>query len=325
MRHDMQRVIITRPRKGGSWGGKGRYGGYNRRRFKNGDHLHEPMSRGRGTKQLTDHLGPLYAFLRKRCGSPWDDVWSEICQHADSRSTMGQHLRDHVWDYLMDARRPQRGWDGGYAYHQFLIDEEGTLRHGRLEDDGSFTPGETRWVYGGRRRNTKPEPTEVDAGDGGKYVKRFGVWFYHRPAVTERRRRIWKANCEWCDEGRIGLGGWVECPECDGKNWIDVSHTYPLSCRWITVTLEPEVTRQLSSKQLRRLGLKNDSPEMVALFAKYRKSHGGSMPTRGCASGRDGLGRDGCEVCQGYKRGVPGNENIIDGRVVCDYCTVLLM
>lgn len=32
---------------------------------------------------------------------------------------------------------------------------------------------------------------------------------------------------------------------------------------------------------------------------------------------------DNCEICRGSKGGVPGNENIINGQVVCDYCTVL--
>lgn len=29
---------------------------------------------------------------------------------------------------------------------------------------------------------------------------------------------------------------------------------------------------------------------------------------------------DGCELCNGRRGGVPGNENIIDGKRVCDYC-----
>lgn len=29
---------------------------------------------------------------------------------------------------------------------------------------------------------------------------------------------------------------------------------------------------------------------------------------------------DGCEVCGGTKGGVPGNENVIEGIVMCDYC-----
>lgn len=30
--------------------------------------------------------------------------------------------------------------------------------------------------------------------------------------------------------------------------------------------------------------------------------------------------RDNCEVCRGTKGGVKGNEQIVDGRVMCDYC-----
>jgi len=31
--------------------------------------------------------------------------------------------------------------------------------------------------------------------------------------------------------------------------------------------------------------------------------------------------RDHCEECCGTKGGVPGNENIISGRVLCDFCS----
>jgi hypothetical protein len=30
--------------------------------------------------------------------------------------------------------------------------------------------------------------------------------------------------------------------------------------------------------------------------------------------------RDKCETCNGEKGGVPGNENIEHGRLICDYC-----
>lgn len=32
--------------------------------------------------------------------------------------------------------------------------------------------------------------------------------------------------------------------------------------------------------------------------------------------------RDACEECRGAKGGVPGNENIVNGRTLCDYCSV---
>lgn len=30
--------------------------------------------------------------------------------------------------------------------------------------------------------------------------------------------------------------------------------------------------------------------------------------------------RDGCTICNGQKGGVKGNENVINGELVCDYC-----
>lgn len=30
--------------------------------------------------------------------------------------------------------------------------------------------------------------------------------------------------------------------------------------------------------------------------------------------------RDNCSMCRGARGGVPGNENIINGVVLCDYC-----
>ena len=43
--------------------------------------------------------------------------------------------------------------------------------------------------------------------------------------------------------------------------------------------------------------------------------------TDGAASAlTDGLWRDNCEICHGEMGGVKGNENLIDGKRVCDYC-----
>lgn len=30
---------------------------------------------------------------------------------------------------------------------------------------------------------------------------------------------------------------------------------------------------------------------------------------------------DNCEICKGANAGVRGNENIVNGKVVCDYCS----
>jgi hypothetical protein len=35
--------------------------------------------------------------------------------------------------------------------------------------------------------------------------------------------------------------------------------------------------------------------------------------------------KDDCQLCCGEQGGVKGNENIIDGVVICDYCTVPIL
>ena len=29
---------------------------------------------------------------------------------------------------------------------------------------------------------------------------------------------------------------------------------------------------------------------------------------------------DDCEICCGFKGGYPGNENVVEGMIVCDFC-----
>lgn len=35
--------------------------------------------------------------------------------------------------------------------------------------------------------------------------------------------------------------------------------------------------------------------------------------------------RDKCQICKGVQGGVPGNENVIEGVIVCDYCSATLL
>ncbi|RJQ26739.1 hypothetical protein C4577_03025 [Candidatus Parcubacteria bacterium] len=35
----------------------------------------------------------------------------------------------------------------------------------------------------------------------------------------------------------------------------------------------------------------------------------------------NGFGFDNCEGCNGLSGGVPGNENVVDGKILCDYCS----
>ena len=60
---------------------------------------YEPLCRSK-TKSLSDHLGPLRRFLRSKIGQHWDDIYSELSQRLDSSTVTGQHVIDHLWDYV---------------------------------------------------------------------------------------------------------------------------------------------------------------------------------------------------------------------------------
>lgn len=52
------------------------------------------------TKGFSDHLGPLRRLLRSKVGQRWDDIYSELCQRLDTSTVTGQHVLDHVWNYV---------------------------------------------------------------------------------------------------------------------------------------------------------------------------------------------------------------------------------
>jgi hypothetical protein len=109
MRKDMARVIVERPRIKPFNCRKGRQ--------KSRDDLpsHEGMRRAhaqRGDrKELNENLAPLRRYLEKQVGRPWDKVYSEIAECLRVDSTVQQHVRDHLHDFVaIKPRRIARSW-----------------------------------------------------------------------------------------------------------------------------------------------------------------------------------------------------------------------
>ncbi|MCG8443253.1 MAG: hypothetical protein MI723_15735 [Caulobacterales bacterium] len=65
------------------------------------------------TKYQTDHFGPLRRYLNAQVGRPWRKVYGEICEKADTRSTVQDHVRLHLDDFVA---RPSIGRDGGWLW-----------------------------------------------------------------------------------------------------------------------------------------------------------------------------------------------------------------
>lgn len=149
MRADMFKVIVERPRRGV---------GYFRtlpndyraaKHFKLDDELDvvdefwgtQPMRNrkiGWERKELNENLNPLYRFLKKQVGRPWNEVYSEISENLDTGSTVKQHVRDHLKDFVAlktyvdaDGDRWLLGRYGPSPVHykELFVDEHGILRN----------------------------------------------------------------------------------------------------------------------------------------------------------------------------------------------------
>jgi hypothetical protein len=115
MRKDMSKVIVERPRLGRSRAGL-RTG---RTRVVTDDDG-EPLRAARGgrapkrdkaekTKSLNENLNPLKRYLASQVGRPWRKVFSEISEHLKPTSTVQQHVRDHLTDFVAIKARNEKG------------------------------------------------------------------------------------------------------------------------------------------------------------------------------------------------------------------------
>jgi len=101
MRSDMPKVIVERPRRGGS--------GERLRRNTTAREDDVALSkvgmkrdaqlRG-GFKSLNENLAPLKRYLDAQVDRPWAKVWSEICENLKPSNTVQQHVRDHIPDFV---------------------------------------------------------------------------------------------------------------------------------------------------------------------------------------------------------------------------------
>lgn len=100
--HRLDKIVIERPRYGSRNKAK-KVQGYRKRLYKITQEAQEDgflqpyLFKPHKTRILSDNLAPLYCWLRSKVGQPWDDVYSQLCQQLDTKSVIGQHVLDHLW------------------------------------------------------------------------------------------------------------------------------------------------------------------------------------------------------------------------------------
>jgi len=57
-------------------------------------------SSGRRNKGLNENLAPLRRYLHRQIGRPWNKVFSEIRKNLDTRSAIGLHVMQHLYQFI---------------------------------------------------------------------------------------------------------------------------------------------------------------------------------------------------------------------------------
>ena len=277
MRKDMARVIVERPRIKPFNCRKGRY------RDWEDMPSHEGMRRAhalRGDrKELNENLAPLRRYLERQVGRPWSKVYSQIAQNLRVDSTVQQHVRDHLHDFVaVKPRRVASGWRPGRAiwWQPLYVDpvtgllcrtdrlpeEKARRRAARnrpaapieriaLGEDAELRLISGLWYHVQLAR--LPEPTyqvclEVRTRFCNGYSRRGGTYEVELPVrrlITPKMRDV--VTGEW-----IAVG-----PETDSfEDWKRYRREHPMRCYAVT-------KRVLSRRELRRHGLTNPPPRDV--------------------------------------------------------------
>jgi hypothetical protein len=79
------------------------------------------------TKQLNENLAPLRRYLEGQVGRPWNKVYAEIAANLRVDSTVQQHVRGHLGDFVaVTPRRNLSGWyspiRGGLWWQRLYVD-----------------------------------------------------------------------------------------------------------------------------------------------------------------------------------------------------------
>jgi hypothetical protein len=178
MREDMSRVIVERPRLGGGRTRKGRAGALDDLPKQEG--MRRPHLRSGDPKMLNENLAPLRRYLERQVGRPWNKVYSEIARHLRVDSTVQQHVRGHLSDFVaVNPRRLSGRWylaGGGTErwdrlwYQRLYVDPmDGLLkRTDRLPEAKALR----------RARQRKPEPPDRIALTADRELRRIdGLWY----------------------------------------------------------------------------------------------------------------------------------------------------
>ena len=220
MREDMFKVIVERPRRGRSWATKSKL------RYAPDDA--PPRLSGKRivtlstckTKSLNENLAPLKRYLMAQRGRLWDDVFSDICAHLDTGSTVKMHVREHLDDFI--ERKIRVASDGAWVsssrwgsptppnhWSDLYVDpEDGIVKETRtLCRKLGMRNRREHWAN--QHKSAKKIPKLVRLSDRVFLVQKNGLWFQYEikcvPTTAygypHSANEIYREICNACWQG----------------------------------------------------------------------------------------------------------------------------
>jgi hypothetical protein len=155
---------------------------------------------GYEAKSLNENLNPLFGFLDKSVGRPWDDVYSEICQRINPTKAIDFHVLQHVgWHVELHGKKT-------YGYG-LSVDENGIL----CDPNKYMKNGIEQTVKRRYQRRSEPKTSVHWYGN---------FWFkqevLHRPAICGCVHFKFKIRDGKWD---YKTGKWAEKPEFKYGPW----------------------------------------------------------------------------------------------------------
>ena len=221
--------------------------------------MRSPYKEGR--KEFGENFTPIIRFLKSNTGRPWNKVNSEIVRDLRGSGVVMNHARGHIKLFV--------------ELHAFLVNkkphtlamfsnEPRPLRPGELWVDPK---GILRMVPETSRKRKQPDVFQAVVSLSDKEVAVFwdGIWYKSTTAVTP----WYVPGITAVKDAYVGMiylhlqspGRFSRVPYGSWKEQLVSGHSYkPLyDDAWLGTELRYAISRQqLSKKELRRLGLKNE-------------------------------------------------------------------
>jgi hypothetical protein len=223
MRSDMDKVLVERPRRGGTNTGKRSDRRASKASLENEEGEKRQRMRvvhGDGNKELNENLNPLRRFLESRIGKKWDDVYSEIRKNNKPNSATKYHIFQHL-EYMVELN-PIKLKDGRVFARRIF---EAELSFGDLYVLGGillqYKRNKTRWrqkdrlppanTFSFNKVRRRFKKIEEDGICVGYYIEIDGIWwegrFCKRPTMMDVEHLERKVGKTWKDLFfRRGLG-----------------------------------------------------------------------------------------------------------------------